>query len=1064
MVRINFFLVTTFTAALMAAVAFSSSPSAATKATVAADYGKLPLIFEANRGQTDAQVKFLSRGPGYSLYLTESEAVLSLRAAEGKGHALRVKLLGAEAEPEMTGLDRLPGVSNYFLGNDPKKWRRGVPHYAKVDYEGVYPGIDLVFYGTGQRQLEYDFVVAPGADPGAIGLGFEGAERLEIDGDGDLIAHLPGGEVRFLKPVIYQEADGAKQPVAGGYALKDGRVTFDLAAYDHARPLVIDPVLAYATYLGGSNTEQYNRTIAIDSEGNAYVAGQTRSDDFPVVNAYDSRCEPPEGDEFCSSAFVAKLDSTGSFLHYATYLGDSSIALGIAVYADEFGDDYAYVVGGAGPDFPTTVGAYTRPNGGGSRFFTILTPNGDNLAYSTNSMGGGHIAVDGGGRAYIVSSNGSGDFPTTIGAFDTICGDDIEPGPCNNLYKDASLAVIDPSGMGQDDLVYATYLGGSSDEDGVGIAVDDMGLAYVAGYTASNDFPVTPGAFDEDCGTDGVPDDCINDGASHDAFVAVIDPSGMGQDDLVYATYLGGKGGDLGRGVALPPGCESPCPFYVTGDTYSSDFPTTSGAIVPYYVAGGFVSVIDPADGNTDPANDLVYSTFFGGRSSLAIAVGGGGEAYITGLAGIIPTSNPIQDTNAGSGDAFVAVIDPANGWPEGLLFSTYLGGSATDGGYDLAVDSFDDAYVVGITRSSDFPTTEWAFQTEISIKRLPRSKQRDLPPPDPEAFVVKIEDLFSGVEDPVNPLEPWPIARDDSYGMNEDGTLDVDPLLGVLENDEDPAGGGLRASVRDAPSNGTVQLSEDGSFTYTPDADFNGADSFQYRAIDFTNKSDVATVRISVNPIDDPPVAVDDRYLMNGATNLSLFVDSPGVLENDRNLDGGLLALNLIEDPKNGTAVLSSDGSFTYTQNSGFIGTDGFTYEVVDGNGDVSNIATVTIVVLDGTMHVGDFDGTSYETGRKTWSAYVIATIHLGDEGPIEDATGQVEWRDNRGDTGTKSCRSNIRGECALGLALGKSVSQVTFTFTDVTDALNILTYEPTDNHDPDGDSDGTSITVFRP
>ncbi len=278
-------------AGFISAIAYPSPTDAATKARVAANYGKLPLIFEANRGQTDARVKFLSRGRGYTLFLTESEAVLSLRGAEGKGRVLRVKLLGAKAEPKMTGLDRLPGVSNYFLGRDRSKWRTGVPHYAKVGYEGVYPGIDLVFYGTNQRQLEYDFIVQPGADPARIRLAIEGAKRLEIDGSGDLVAHLPGGEVRFKKPVIYQEADGAKRPVAGGYVLKDGRVTFEIAAYDRTKPLVIDPVLAYSTYLGGTNVE-VGWGLAVDATGSAYVTGDTRSTNFPVTPGVEQRSTP----------------------------------------------------------------------------------------------------------------------------------------------------------------------------------------------------------------------------------------------------------------------------------------------------------------------------------------------------------------------------------------------------------------------------------------------------------------------------------------------------------------------------------------------------------------------------------------------------------------------------------------------------------------------------------------------------------------------------------------------------------------------------------------------------
>ena len=235
---------------------------------VAAAYGDLPLSFEANRGQTSDQVRFLSRGSGYGLFLTPTEAVLALSgsAAEPRGDAraknpakesvLRLRLAGADPAAQVTGRDELRAKSHYFIGKDPKAWRTNVPHYAKVHYQGVYPGIDLVFYGTEAGQLEYDFVVAPGADPGNIVLGIEGADRLEIDARGDLVLHLAGGEVRFLKPFIYQEVDGIRQAISGRYTLKGDRIGFQMAAYDLGRPLVIDPVLAYSTYLGGSDVEE----------------------------------------------------------------------------------------------------------------------------------------------------------------------------------------------------------------------------------------------------------------------------------------------------------------------------------------------------------------------------------------------------------------------------------------------------------------------------------------------------------------------------------------------------------------------------------------------------------------------------------------------------------------------------------------------------------------------------------------------------------------------------------------------------------------------------------------
>ena len=240
---------------------------AATQVRMSEAYGKLPLSFEANQGQTDAQVNFLSRGSGYTLFLTATEAVLSLResAAPSSGEArdtqvttgtvLRMQLIGANPAPAVAGLERLPGQVNYFIGHDPARWRSNVPLYGKVKYEGVYPGIDLVYYGN-QRQLEYDFVVAPGASPNAIRLELEGAERLDIDARGDLVIHTALGEIRQRKPLIYQERGGTREEISGRYVLLSGRqVGFEVGPYDTAQPLVIDPTLVYSTYLGGSGVD-----------------------------------------------------------------------------------------------------------------------------------------------------------------------------------------------------------------------------------------------------------------------------------------------------------------------------------------------------------------------------------------------------------------------------------------------------------------------------------------------------------------------------------------------------------------------------------------------------------------------------------------------------------------------------------------------------------------------------------------------------------------------------------------------------------------------------------------
>src|SRR5260221_2869396 len=348
---------------------FALPAAGAIDARLSETYGKLPLRFEANRGQTDNAVRFLSRGAGYSLYLTGSEAVLVLAKpdadakrdarstparpdtlAQVKSVGLRMSLVGAARKPVMSGLDEQPGKANYFIGKDPAKWRTNVPTYAKDHYQNVHPGIDLAYYGN-QRQLEFDFVVAPGADPKKIVLGFMGAEKLEIDARGDLVLHVSGGDIRQHKPIVYQEIDGTRQEIAGRYVRKSAnRVGFQIAAYDTSRPLVIDPVvLAYSTYLGGSGID-WSSSISVDPEGNAYLTGPTNWTDFPTTPAAFQPVYPG-----FVKVFVTKLNPDGSALVYSTYLGgDNSDDSGWAIAVDAGGN--AYVTGyTTSTNFPTTA-------------------------------------------------------------------------------------------------------------------------------------------------------------------------------------------------------------------------------------------------------------------------------------------------------------------------------------------------------------------------------------------------------------------------------------------------------------------------------------------------------------------------------------------------------------------------------------------------------------------------------------------------------------------------------------------------------------------------------------
>ena len=678
----------------------TAEPSEVAKQRVVTTYGKLPLSFEANHGQTDNRVDFLSRGGGYTLFLTPTEAVLALRkpGASSRGrtrHApprnaeaeqapaappavVRMKLVGANATPEVVGLDKLPGRSNYFIGNNPKKWRTNVPHYAKVQYKDVYPGVDLVYYGN-QRQLEYDLVVEPGADPAAITLSFEGVEKLRIDAQGDLLLDTRGGEVRQHKPLVYQEVDGVRREIAGAYLLNGHRrVRFQVGAYDADKPLIIDPVLSYSTYLGGSASDS-GLSIAVDASGNAYVSGHTESANFPTA----SSLRPALGGT--SDAFVTKLNAAGSALDYSTYLGGSGREVGSGISVDASGN--AYVTGRtASADFPTASSIQpafggpsdTPSNGGfivgGDAFVTKLNATGSALVYSTYLGGtlsdyGYGIAVDASGNAYVTGRTASFDFPTA-GPIQA----DRRPG------GDAFVTKLNAAGSA---LVYSTYLGGRGDDRGYGIAVDAAGNAYVTGYTQSTNFPTAS------------PIQPAHGGSPFDAFVTKLNTAGSA---LVYSTYLGGSGEDIGESIAVDTSSNA----YVTGYTFSTNFPT-AGPLQPAFGGGisdAFVTKLNAA------GSALAYSTYLGGSGrdgGLGISVDAG-NAYVTGetFSTNFLTNSGIQGTSSGGSDAFVTKL---NATGNGLVYSTYIGGGRNDLAQGIALDAFGNAYVAGSTTSTNFLT-----------------------------------------------------------------------------------------------------------------------------------------------------------------------------------------------------------------------------------------------------------------------------------------------------------------------------------------------------------------------
>jgi hypothetical protein len=686
------------------------------QARILESYGKLPLNFEANHGQADGRVKYVSRTGDYTLFLTEDEAVLALRGSAAKkpaapkgassfggatvslkrypdtnpnpataqsmtGGVLRMKLRNANPAARITGTDELTGTSNYFIGNDSSKWRTKVPTYAKVKYEGIYSGIDLVYYGN-QRQLEYDFIVAPGADPGRIAFEVSGAKRIRRDSHGDLVLKMAAGEdeIRWHKPIAYQEKDGARHEMAAHYAITaTNRVGFAVTKYDASRPLYIDPLI-YSTYLGGSG-EDGGVGIAVDSAGNAYVTGWTGSAGFPVTpGAFQTTCN--NGGNSCatdSDAFVVKINSSGSAFVYSTFLGGSGAESGASIALDSAGN--AYVTGyTTSSDFPTMNPLLPAYGGGYDAFVAKLNPSGSALVYSTYLGGsagdvGNAIAADSAGNAYVTGWTYSTNFPT-INPLQAGFGGKV----------DAFATKLNPSGSA---LAYSTYLGGGDEDYGHGIAVDSLGNAYITGYTTSTDFPTTPGAFQTVC-NGGI--DCY---PLQDAFVAKVNPSGSA---LVYSTYLGGSGYDYGESIAV----DNAGSTYVTGYTNSTNFPTKN----PLQATKGgsydaFVTKLN-ASGSA-----LTYSTYLGGLKvdyGNGIAVDGAGNAYVTGTTAStnFPTMYPLQPKDHGLGDAFVSKLSPTG---SALIYSTYLGGSGADQGFGISVDSAGNVYVTGTTSSPNYPT-----------------------------------------------------------------------------------------------------------------------------------------------------------------------------------------------------------------------------------------------------------------------------------------------------------------------------------------------------------------------
>ena len=640
----------------------------ATKSNLLSAFGKVSLHFVANHGQFPEEVIYYAKSEGATVYCTEqgltfgfSEGSISLKFSGEGETSTRVK-------PEAQG--ELKGKVNYFIGNDPALWQTDIPTFKEVVYREVYPGIDLVYSGD-QRRLKYTFYLQPHSDSNQIQMIYDGIEGVWIDdATGELVIQTEWGEMRDAAPVAYQEIEGVRQAVDISFRLiGEKRVGFALGDYDPNFMLTLDP--GYSTYLGGSG-DDFGHDIAVDSSGNAYVTGQASSSDFPTENPFQGSGG--------FDAFVTKLSSSGSTLIYSTYLGGSDTDEGRGIAVDSSGN--AYVTGYTrSSDFPTQNPYDSGLSGSDDVFVTKLSSSGDTLIYSTYLGGSdyqigtskdfsGGIAVDSSGNAYVTGWTKSFTFPTENPFQDSYGG-----GEC-----DAFVTKFSNSG---NTLIYSTYLGGSGDDFGHDIAVDNSGNAYVTGQTSSSDFP-TENPFQG------------SGNGRYDVFVTKLSNSG---NMLIYSTYLGGGGDDYGNGIDV----DSSGNAYITGQTTSSTFPTQN----PYQGsnAGSFDAFVTKlsSDGNT-----LIYSTYLGGSkndSGYDIAVDSWGSAYVTGgtTSSTFPIENPFQGSHGGGDwDAFVTKL---SGDGNTLIYSTYLGGWGDDSGNGIDVDSSENTYVVGYTRSSNFPT-----------------------------------------------------------------------------------------------------------------------------------------------------------------------------------------------------------------------------------------------------------------------------------------------------------------------------------------------------------------------
>jgi hypothetical protein len=627
------------------------------------EFGTIPLYFIPNQGQAGREVSFYAKTSRYTLGISPEGFVFS----DGRSCS-RMTFPGIGRNAKVSAVDPADYTVNYFIGNDPSRWRTDIPTSKAVLLDGLYPDIDLKVYGI-ERQVEYDWIVGPGGHPEAIRMEYSGAGQARLDETGNVKIPTPSGVLIQRKPVSYQVVNGQRIPIESRFR-KTGPDSFgiEVGDYDRGHPLIIDPVvLVQSSYLGGSQADNAH-ALAIDGSGAMYVAGETQSLNFPTKAGFDKSF----GGSY--DAFVTKVAPSGMSLVYSTYLGGalSEHANGIAVD----GTGAVYVTGSTlSPGFPTKNGYDDSFNGMEDCFVTKLNAKGNGLVFST-FIGGSNtdtsfdLCLDSQGAVYIVGWTMSSGYPIK-NAFDAT----------HNGTFDAFLTKLAPEG---DDLAYSTFLGGTWQDWAYDVAVDSHGYAYVVGETESKNFPVK-NAYD------------ATQNGQNDAFLAKFSPTGK---SLVYSTFIGGSKSDQAVSIAI----DTSGAAYVTGETVSPDFPTKKAYDSTYGGSYGDGFVLKMAANG----KDLVFSTFLGGSgydSGISLALDGAGNIFVTGQTESrdFPIKNAFQSTHGGGGvDAYLTKLNPQG---NALVYSTFLGGGGRDCGMEVVTDSSGAAYVAGFTSSPNFPT-----------------------------------------------------------------------------------------------------------------------------------------------------------------------------------------------------------------------------------------------------------------------------------------------------------------------------------------------------------------------